>query len=65
MLPTALPLREFYAHFSRLYGAIEPLRRGIQGYGDSLDEVVVRNVQKVLQSMGSGAQAGLSSAERP
>lgn len=51
VLPTAMPLREFYNQFSRLYGAIEPLRRGIQGYGDSLDELVVRNVRKVLESM--------------
>jgi hopanoid C-3 methylase len=56
VLPTALPLREFYAHFSKLYGAIEPLRRGIQGYGDSLDELVVRNVRKVLESMRPGQQ---------
>jgi hopanoid C-3 methylase len=51
VLPTTMPLRDFYAEFSRLYGAIEPLRRGIQGYGDSLDELVVRNVRKVLTSM--------------
>jgi radical SAM superfamily enzyme YgiQ (UPF0313 family) len=61
VLPTRLPLREFYGHFSKLYGAIEPLRRGIQGYGDSLDELVVRNVRKVLESMGSDARA----ARRP
>jgi radical SAM superfamily enzyme YgiQ (UPF0313 family) len=57
VLPTAMPLRDFYAHFSRLYGAIEPLRRGIQGYGDSLDELVVRNVRKVLTSMKTRARS--------
>ncbi len=57
VLPTAMPLRDFYAHFSRLYGAIEPLRRGIQGYGESLDELVVRNVRKVLISMKTQARS--------
>jgi radical SAM superfamily enzyme YgiQ (UPF0313 family) len=51
VVPTRLPVREFYGHFSKLYGAIEPLARGIQGYGEGLDEVVVRNVKKVLESM--------------
>ena len=51
VLPTKLPVREFYAHFSRLYGAIEPLRRGIQGYGESLDEIVIRNLRKVREVM--------------
>jgi hopanoid C-3 methylase len=54
VLPTAMSLRDFYAHFSKLYGAIEPLRRGILGYGESLDELVVRNVRKVLESMRPG-----------
>lgn len=53
VLPTAMPLRDYYAHFSKLYGAIEPLRRGILGYGESLDELVVQNVRKVLESMRS------------
>ena len=51
VLPTKLPVREFYAHFSQLYGAIEPLRRGIRGYGENLDELVVRNLRKVLEVM--------------
>jgi radical SAM superfamily enzyme YgiQ (UPF0313 family) len=51
VLPTAMPLRDFYACFSRLYGAVEPLRRGILEYGEALDKVVVRNVRKVLESM--------------
>ena len=54
VLPTAMSLRDFYAHFSKLYGAIEPLRRGILGYGENLDELVVRNVRKVVESMRSG-----------
>ena len=51
VLPTKLSLREFYSHFSKLYGAIEPLRRGIQGYGEDLDQLVVRGARKVLESM--------------
>jgi radical SAM superfamily enzyme YgiQ (UPF0313 family) len=57
VLPTKMPLRDFYAAFSRLYGAIEPLRRGIQGFGDNLDELVVRNLRKVVSSMRSGSTA--------
>ncbi len=51
VLPTKLPLREFYAAFSKLYGAVPPLARGIAGYGESLDEIVVRNLRKVVESM--------------
>jgi hypothetical protein len=48
-----MPLRDFYASFSRLYGAVAPLRRGILDYGEALDKLVVRNVRKVLESMRS------------
>lgn len=54
VLPTQMSLRDFYAQFSKLYGAVEPLRRGILAYGESLDELVVRNVRKVLESMRPG-----------
>jgi hypothetical protein len=51
VLPTRMPLRDYYAAFSKLYGAIEPLRRGIAGYGENLDELVVKNLRKVMSSM--------------
>jgi radical SAM superfamily enzyme YgiQ (UPF0313 family) len=51
VLPTRMPLREYYAAFSKLYGAIEPLKRGIAGYGESLDDLVVRNLRKVMSAM--------------
>jgi radical SAM superfamily enzyme YgiQ (UPF0313 family) len=55
VLPTRMPLRDYYTAFSRLYGAIEPLRRGIAGYGENLDELVVKNLRKVLGSMRTGS----------
>ena len=57
VLPTKMSLRDYYSSFSKLYGAIEPLRRGIQGFGDNLDEIVIRNLRKVMSSMRSGMPA--------
>lgn len=55
VIPTKIPIEDFYAHFSKLYGAIEPLRRGIKGYGENLDELVVRNLRKIVESRRSAS----------
>jgi radical SAM superfamily enzyme YgiQ (UPF0313 family) len=52
VLPTTrMSLPDYYAAFSKLYGAIEPLKRGIAGYGESLDQLVVGNLRKVMRTM--------------
>ncbi len=53
VLPTKMSLKEFYFHYSKLYGALEPLRRGILGYGENQEELVVHNVRKMVESMRS------------
>lgn len=54
VLPTKMPLRDFYFRYSKLYEALEPLHRGISDYGENLDEIVVSNVRKMMESMRSG-----------
>ncbi len=63
VIPTKMPIRDFYASFSKLYGAVQPLARGIAGYGENLDQIVVRNLRKILESMRH--QRELSGASPP
>ena len=46
-----MEIEDFYLQFSKLYGAIPPLARGIEQYGEGLDEIVVRNLKKALKTM--------------
>ncbi len=51
VLPTKMPIGEFYARFSKLYGALESLRRDIIDHGANLEQLVVNNVLKMRASM--------------
>jgi radical SAM superfamily enzyme YgiQ (UPF0313 family) len=52
VLPTTnMSLADFYAAFANLYGTVPLLARPMAAYGESLDELVVKNVRKVLRSM--------------
>ncbi len=57
VIPTKMPLDDFYTEFSKLWGTIPALQRGILAHRDSLPaEQIMKNLLKMRQGIRQGAQ---------